>query len=237
MSIASLDRATTFFLDAGGVLVNPNWQRVAAALQRHGVAADATRLAAAEPLAKLELDVPAQIRATDDRSRSGLYWELVLRNAGIDAAPELLAGAWTELEDYHRRFNLWETVIDGVPAALDRLREIGLKLVVVSNSNGTLREKLRRLDLERRFDLVIDSHEVGVEKPDRRIFEIALDRARVRRDEVVHVGDFFEIDVVGARAAGIGAVLVDPMGLHAARDCRRVESLAELAASAKGRLL
>ncbi|HYC21821.1 MAG TPA: hypothetical protein VEI94_03920, partial [Candidatus Bathyarchaeia archaeon] len=74
MSLASLDRATTLFLDAGGVLVNPNWQRVAAALERHGVVTDATRLAAAEPLAKLELDVPAQIRATDDRSRSGLYW-------------------------------------------------------------------------------------------------------------------------------------------------------------------
>jgi HAD superfamily hydrolase (TIGR01549 family) len=220
---------TTVFLDAGGVLVNPNWERVAGALRQRGVSASGSRLASAEPHAKLELDVPAQIRATDDRSRSALYWELVLRHAGIVAAPELLAGAWIELEEYHRRANLWETVIDGVPDALDRLRALGLKLVVVSNSNGTLREKFRRLDLERRFDLVIDSHEVGVEKPNPRIFELAIERAGVKREAVVHVGDFYEIDVVGAHAAGIRAVLIDPAGLHVGKSCPRLESLRTLA--------
>jgi HAD superfamily hydrolase (TIGR01509 family) len=216
------------FLDAGGVLVNPNWSRVASALAGCGVAVDAGVLGVAEARAKLDLDVPARIRATDDRSRSSLYWELVLSHAGVHVPLEQVAPAWAELETYHRESNLWESVIDGVPEALDRLRAMGLRLVVVSNSNGTLRGKFKRLDLERHFDLVIDSHEVGVEKPDPQIFAIALREAGVGVEEVVHVGDFYEIDVVGARAAGLRAVLVDPTGSHAGRGCPRIESLAAL---------
>ena len=222
---------TTIFLDAGGVLADPNWERVAAALGRQGVAADADALAAAEPYAKAELDTPASIRSSDDRSRVGRYWTLVLGRAGVSASDDALAGAWTELAAYHAQHNLWERVIAGVPEALDRLRGLGLRLVVVSNANGTLRQKLARLDLLRRLDIVLDSTELGVEKPDPRIFHTALAQAGADPDEVVHVGDLYEVDVVGARAAGLRAVLVDPLDLHGARDCPRVPSLAKLAES------
>jgi FMN phosphatase YigB (HAD superfamily) len=106
---------------------------------------------------------------------------------------------------------------------------MGLKLVVVSNANGTLRGKLARLDLARRVDVILDSHELGVEKPDRRIFDIALERGGTAAGRVVHVGDFYEIDVAGARAAGLPAVLIDSAGLYAERDgdCPRVGSLLE----------
>ena len=60
----------TVFLDAGGVLVNPNWDRVAAALGRHGVAISASALEAAEPHAKKQLDTGQAIQATNDRSRA-----------------------------------------------------------------------------------------------------------------------------------------------------------------------
>ena len=62
--------------------------------------------------------------------------------------------------------------------ALEALRARGLRLVVVSNANGTLRAHLDRLDLTRRFDCVLDSADEGVEKPDPRFFEIALERER-----------------------------------------------------------
>ena len=100
---------------------------------------------------------------------------------------------------------------------------------MVSNSNGTLRELLRRLDLFAFFSLIVDSFEEGVEKPDPRLFEIALDRVRARRETTLHVGDFYEIDVVGARAAGLQAALLDVAGLYPGHDCPRFASLTALA--------
>jgi len=215
----------TLCIDAGGVLVNPNWERVAAVLRAHGVAAEAAALAAAEPRAKRELDVPGRVRATDDRARSWLYFDLVVAHARLEAAPARLERARAELAAYHARFGLWEWVVPGVPEALARLRDLGLRLVVVSNSNGTLRDKLGRLGLGGFFAAVIDSHEVGVEKPDPGIFAAGLAQAGSAPERALHLGDLYEVDVVGARAAGVEAVLVDPATLYAGYDCPRVPSL------------
>ena len=105
---------------------------------------------------------------------------------------------------------------------------MGLRLTVVSNANGTLRAHLERLQLARWFDCVLDSCELGVEKPDPRLFEIALERSGARPESTIHVGDLYHVDVVGARAAGLRAVLLDETGLYADADCRRLQSLAEL---------
>jgi len=77
----------TVFLDAGGVLVNPNWDRVADALGRHGVATSAAALEAAEPHAKKQLDTGQAIQATNDTTRGWLYFNLVLTHAGIALSP------------------------------------------------------------------------------------------------------------------------------------------------------
>jgi FMN phosphatase YigB (HAD superfamily) len=77
--------------------------------------------------------------------------------------------------------------------------------------------------------VILDSFEEGIEKPDPRIFELALERSGGRKETTVHVGDLYHVDVVGARAAGIEAVLIDSAGLYAAADCTRVASLTALA--------
>jgi len=59
-----------------------------------------------------------------------------------------------------------------------------------------------------------------VEKPDPRLFEIALERARADRAATIHCGDIYHIDVVGARAAGLPAVLLDSAGLYDAATAR-----------------
>jgi putative hydrolase of the HAD superfamily len=221
----------TLFLDAGGVLVNPNWTRVGEALARHGVRAPAAALAAAEPRAKLELDRPPHVQATDDDSRGWLYFNLVLAHAGIPRSAATDA-ALAELREYHARFNLWESVPPEVPEALERLRGAGLRLVVVSNANGTLRRHFERLGLSGRVDHLFDSYEEGVEKPDPRFFRIALERSGAVAEHTLHVGDLYEVDVVGARAAGLRAVLFDVAGLYPDRDCTRVASLTALADAA-----
>ena len=223
-------RIATVFLDAGGVLVHPNWQRVAAALGRHGVAVDAARLVAAEPHAKLEMDRGALMARTDDRQRGWIYFDAVLRHAGLtpdDATDRALA----EVRAYHDVHNVWESVPDDVVPALAALRALDVRLVVVSNANGTLRALFDRLDLTRWFDHALDSHEWGVEKPDPRLFHLALEQSGAAAATTVHVGDFFHIDVEGARAAGLAdAVLLDPAGLYADAGCTRVTRLGDVAA-------
>jgi HAD superfamily hydrolase (TIGR01509 family) len=223
------------FLDAGGVLVNPNWVRASEAFARHGVDVDAARLAAAEPHAKRDLDTAERIRTTNDRSRGWEYFHLVLTHAGV-ARSDATDAALAELHDYHERHNLWETVPAEVPGALAALKTLGLRLVVVSNSNGTLRTHLTRMGLASAFDLMIDSTEVGVEKPDTGIFALTLQRLGVAPGAALHVGDFFHIDVVGARAAGLHAWLIDSAGLYDGYDCPRFPNLtAVVEAIASGR--
>ena len=218
----------TLFLDAGGVLVNPDWPRVAEALRRHGVAASAEVLAAAEPRAKRTLDTSTLVPATNDAGRSWLYFDLVLSQAGIPRSSATEA-TLAELHAYHSRFNLWQSVPEDVPPSLARFRAAGLRLVVVSNANGTLHALFDRLGLTRFFDHLFDSHLEKIEKPDPRFFTLALERSGGRAERTVHVGDLYHVDVAGARSAGLEAVLLDAGGLYPEADCPRVPSLGALA--------
>lgn len=216
---------TTVFLDAGGVLVHPSWTRVSEALARHGVAASPDVLSAAEPHAMRELDEASVVGTTDDRSRGWLYFNLVLRHASVPLS-EATDAALMELRAYHDRENLWEHVEPDVVPALSALHGRGVRLVVVSNANGRLRHLFDRLDLSRWFDHLLDSHEWGVEKPDPRLFHIALERSGAEASRTVHVGDLYHVDVVGARRAGIGeAVLFDAADLYAHVECPRIRAL------------
>ena len=216
----------TIFLDAGGVLVFPNWSRVSVTLAEHGIAADPQALAAADHVAKHEMDVDSYVKTSTDDGRWSRYFDLVLKHAGVEIN-KTTHKAIGQLREYHDVHNLWESVPTHVLPALDRLRSLGLRLVVVSNVNGTLALLFDRLGLTNRIDLLVDSHREGVEKPDPRLFQRALQRAGAEAHSTVHLGDIFHVDVVGARAAGIRAVLLDAANLYGAHDCERVGSLTE----------
>ncbi|HMB79748.1 MAG TPA: HAD family hydrolase [Vicinamibacterales bacterium] len=220
----------TVFLDAGGVLVNPNWSRVSETMGRHGVAVSAAVLAAAEPRAKKRLDTGETIQATNDQQRGWTYFNLVLTEAGIPLS-DATAAALAELHVYHQTYNLWETVPDEVRPALAALRARGFRLVVLSNANGTLHRAFDRLGLTSAFDVIFDSHDEGVEKPDPRFFRIALERSGATAETTMHVGDLYHVDVVGARAAGLTPALLDVADLYPDCDCLRVRSLTELVAA------
>jgi HAD superfamily hydrolase (TIGR01549 family) len=217
----------TVFLDAGGVLIYPNWWRVSEALAKHGVTVSPDALIAADPRARRELDDTRTVGATTDVSRGWLFFDLVLAHAGT-ARSDATAAALADLHAYHSASNLWEYVPDYVVPALETLRDRGLRLVVVSNANGTICAHMDRLDLTRRFDCVLDSADEGVEKPDARFFDIALERSGATRDTTIHVGDMYHIDVVGARNAGLRGVLLDEANLRPDADCPRVRTLDEL---------
>jgi HAD superfamily hydrolase (TIGR01549 family) len=221
-------RYRTVFLDAGGVIITPDFPRLAAALARRGIAASPEALAAAEPYVKQELDHGPTIQATDDSRRGYVYFDRILELAGIPASPAATE-AVEELVSFNDREGAFDVVTPGAVDALTRLRQASCQLVVVSNSNGRVRRILRRTGIAPHVDLVLDSYEEGVEKPDPRIFEIALERSRADRRATIHCGDIYHIDVVGARAAGLPAVLLDSAGLYRDADCPRVQSLPEFA--------
>lgn len=124
---------------------------------------------------------------------------------------------------------LWSRLVPGVPEALGSLERAGLSLGAVSNSDGTVEDLLVEVGLRDYFDAVVDSDVVGHAKPDPRIFEIALARLGIESDRVLHVGDMYFADVVGARRAGLAGVLVDPYGDWSGADCPRVRDVGELA--------
>ncbi|MCX6537690.1 MAG: HAD-IA family hydrolase [Acidobacteria bacterium] len=220
-------RYQTIFLDAGGVLVCPNWDRAAETLGRHGVRVEAATLAAAEPAVKRQLDVAHTVRATNDEQRGFLYFDLILKRAGISPTARSDA-ALAELKVFHDRENTWDAMPGDVIPALRRLKGAGFRVVVVSNTSATLRRAFSRLGIEPFIDLVIASDEERVEKPDPRLFHIALERAGADPATTIHCGDLYEIDIVGARAAGLPAVLLDSAGVYNGVDCPRVASMTEL---------
>lgn len=125
-------------------------------------------------------------------------------------------------------YGLWNMPISGVGDAIERLRGLGVRVAVVSNSDGSVGDSLERAGLADMFEFVIDSHQVGVSKPDPAIFEAALDRLGLAPSATWFVGDSVFHDVNGALAVSMGrAVLVDPYDLGP-DTVPRVSSVAEL---------
>ena len=104
--------------------------------------------------------------------------------------------------------NVFRVYDDTVPC-LERLSAAGYRMVVVSNWDNSLHRTLRMFGLTGFFEHVVASLEEGIEKPDPRIFQIALERAGVEPNDALHVGDNTLDDWQGARDAGMRAIVID----------------------------
>lgn len=105
----------------------------------------------------------------------------------------------------------WQVYPDVAPA-LEELRGQGTRLGVVSNWDSRLPVLLEKLGLAGYFEALAVSHLEGVEKPEPALFRRALEKLGAAPELALHVGDVPELDLAGARAAGIDAVLVDRRG-------------------------
>jgi putative hydrolase of the HAD superfamily len=220
MPVARRSPLRAVFFDAGNTLLRMNYAVIAAALAERGLRVTPEGVQRAEWQARGRLDdeLSRGGGSTEAGRTTGRYLALILEALGAtDATLAADMVAWRLA--YNPPVGVWNTAEPRAGEALQLVRAAGLGAGVISNSNGSVRSILESLDLARHLDFVLDSAEVGVEKPDARIFRLALERAGVRPWEAVYVGDLYSIDVVGARAAGLGAVLLDPGRCAGARDC------------------
>lgn len=131
---------------------------------------------------------------------------------------------------------LWRWPLADSVDALRRLHERDVPIGVVSNASGQIEAILARSGVCQVGDghavpvrVIVDSHIVGVAKPDPRIFDFGLaELGDIERSRVAYVGDSVTMDVGGARAAGLFPVLLDPHDDHVGADFHRVRSLLEL---------
>jgi HAD superfamily hydrolase (TIGR01549 family) len=218
-------------LDAGNTIVFLD-HRACADLAASALArsVDERAIERAEGVAKKRLDAKQLLAPLDDKEITpawGAFMATLVQIAtGVEEAraADCARVLWAE----HRRFNLWRKVPDGLVAAVAELRGRGVQVAVVSNSEGQLQTLFDNLGIGDAFDLVVDSHHVGVEKPDPRIFAPVLERFGVAAADVLHLGDTWATDVVGARAAGMRVALVDPYAHYAGQyaEVARVDGVA-----------
>jgi putative hydrolase of the HAD superfamily len=165
-----------------------------------GVVVEPAALAAAVPGAWQQYD--ALVDPAGGHPWHALMTAL-LTGAGIatDQVGPLVDWLWSE----QPRANLWRAEIPDMVALARELSARGVRVGVLSNSEGRLAELLAEIGIADAFAAIVDSGRVGIEKPDRRIFEVALAALGVTRPGI-HIGDSWPADIAGALGAGWRAI-------------------------------
>ena len=214
------------FFDAGNTLLRINYAAIAEQLALHGIRKSHEAVAQAEYRARVRLDPHlAPGRSTESRSVAGSYFRYVLEELGV-TDPDTIRAVAEWRKEYNLPVGLWHLPDPEAETALRLARDAGCVAGVISNSNGSVRSILEEIGLAAHLQFILDSAVVGFEKPDPRIFQMGLAEARVEPGEAVYIGDLYSVDVLGARAAGMAAVLLDPGGVWGERDCPVARSLA-----------
>lgn len=220
---------STILFDAGGTLVFLDYLFLARELRQHGIMVSSRAIRRAEYAAKAEIDRRLiRTGADTDETRRRPYFTALLDHLGVESqqAQRLIA----HFDILHKQNNLWRRMMPSTPRVLQQLRLQGMTLGVISNSDGRINAILQHCGIAQYFDVVIDSHDLGIEKPDPRIFALTVQRLQVQPQHALYVGDIYGIDVVGSERAGLQAVLLDTLGLYDGVLCRKIQHLRDLLA-------
>ncbi|MDA2970814.1 MAG: HAD family hydrolase [Actinomycetota bacterium] len=214
--------------DAGGIFVIPDPHVVQPLLGYYGGAADLDRYHRAH-----YAGMAAKSRADSAESDWSVYNVAYVESVGVHPADVEEASM---VLDRTRSAWLWRYALDDSVRALRTLHELEVPIGVVSNATGQIEAVLARSKVCQVGDghgvpvrIVVDSHVVGIAKPDPRIFDFGLEALPgIDRSRVAYVGDSVTMDVGGARNAGLLPVLLDPYDDHDGADFLRVRSLLDL---------
>ncbi|MFC1873414.1 HAD family hydrolase [Chloroflexota bacterium] len=173
-------------------------------------------------------------RSPEEQAELGVrYEQTVLGSAGLKAPRETLLNVLLKVQELYRQGTTF-ALFDDVLSTLKTLKAQGFILGLLTNVNRKMDDVCRELGLGPYLDFIVTSQDVKAEKPQPPVFFAALERAEVNAFEAVHVGDQYNIDVVGARGVGINPILIDRFDLYPeVTDCPRIRTLPELAAHLK----
>lgn len=208
------------FFDVGGTLVHVDYARIARiAHEKLGRVFPLEAFVAAEYAGREAQE--AFMRANPD-ARDVHRWDASFRAllADLGVSEPDFAVLGPAIRASHKERHLWCVVPDGTIEGLDSLVAAGWFVGCVSNADGRVEQLLESLGLRGRLRFVVDSGAVGIEKPDPRIFAMAVEKAGIPAEQTYYVGDIHAIDVVGAQAAGLVPVLLDPLGRYGHLGCR-----------------
>jgi putative hydrolase of the HAD superfamily len=209
--VSAVAEVVAVLFDLGGTVLEIRHDAIAGILARHGAAPAPGWEPAAERQGRVRME--AAYAAGADRSAVWrAFFEGMMESTGTP--PAVWGPAFEDVARHNREHHLWERELAGMGDALEGLRARGYRVAAVSNSDGRAPDLLARLGLAERFELVIDSHLVGVEKPDVRIFQLACAQLGLAPARCAYVGDVLAFDAEGARAAGLVPVLFDAYGSY-----------------------
>lgn len=199
------------FFDAGNTLVFIDPRVVLPIFREAGADVDLARFRRAELKARAQL--VSRIEEGAFGTEAHLWREYFVRLMADCGVPEeQLASVGERLREAHGESHLWTHFDPGTVPALQRLKEAGYRLAVISNADGRVEGLMETAGIRDFFEFVLDSELEGVEKPDPEIFLRACARMGVEPGEALYVGDLYPVDVLGARKVGMHAVLLDPLG-------------------------
>ena len=230
---AALPHSSVMIFDVGGTLLHLNLDALA---QAYLDAAHALNVAldfqtARRVIAQLELELPQrqQTRALSLEKDNGREFWIDFYSEGFRRLA-VTQDVFSAADNIRARFQRaeFETLFDDVLPTLNALATRGVVLGILSNYSDNLENVLRQVGIHRFFRFFIVSAVAGVEKPDPRIFDLAVLTANRPREEIVYIGDSIFHDIEGARRAGMNAILVDRLNRYPDFDGCRICNLTEL---------
>ena len=215
--------------DAGGTLIEINPPRqdiISKVLAEHGHKVD--RKSVCRALVKADRAFDDDFGLCDGQDEAW-YWrkydDLLFKELKIDGGAERLMKAIRErFHEFSPKVESWVAYPDTKPI-LKALKKRDFKIGMVSNATELLRRVLDNLELTQYFEFIIISDEVGVRKPSKKIFQMAVRAAGTSPNRTIYIGDKLAVDVQGAKKAGMNAVLIDRDNAFPDAKCIRARDL------------
>lgn len=222
-------RIKAVFFDVGNTLLFFNLRRVQTCLRENGYRIPLEKLHFAEGRSKEKVDalVLEKSALLNDRHRAILYYKEMLSHLSVISDGHILSIA-RQLRKEDKADGLWNDMIPGTKQVLRALKKQGYALGVISNSDGRVGRLLDENKLTPFFEIIVDSAKLGIEKPDPRIFHHACSALNIQPRRALYVGDFYSIDVLGAKSAGLNPILLQPRPYYRHPRCKTISRLSEL---------
>jgi HAD superfamily hydrolase (TIGR01662 family) len=233
-------KAKGLFFDAGNTLIEMDYEFVCSVIAKEGCSVDPDFLRRADCQVRFTMDrellrriamgeeIPSGTISMKAKPLLRSYFSRLLRSIAVDEAGHDRIIDRVLEEEAMSHYGLWRKVQPELGPALAEMAKRKYFLGVVSNSDGRLAKRLGLLGLQKYFTFILDSADVGIEKPDPRLFHMALRRSGIEPAESVYIGDLCSVDVLGARRVGMQGVLYDPADLYGGIEPRRIISWPEL---------